>query len=451
MKDIAPTETHGAPAPGGMRGCFLQSWNRGIFFKAQKTCVLRPNVGRRPASGGGQNGINPGRGCGFPAKKRLVRAARWRFFSVLLAAIGIWGIEGRSIAVDSTAPSSELAHETFESLPNVSLINENGAPVRFFTDLVQGKTVVINFLFTGCSTVCPVTSANFAALEKSLPPGDDTRLISISVDPGEDTPERLKRWKEQFHGGGHWTLLTGSKREVDLLLKALRAFVPDKVNHTSLVLVGNGREWKRLSGLGSVESIARVIAEIRDAAMPKIADRSPSLSSPAQRYFPDLPLLDQNGKQVRFYSDLLKGKTVVINTFFRSCGGTCPLTMTTLSKVQDRFQDRIGKDLWILCISVDPGSDTPETLKAYAANLKAGDGWLFLTGDKTNVEAVLKKLGQYVDDREKHSNILIVGNEPTGLWKKVFGLAPPNEAVDLIGTVLNDSSSAPQQTASPKL
>ncbi|HEY3025245.1 MAG TPA: SCO family protein [Pyrinomonadaceae bacterium] len=160
--------------------------------------------------------------------------------------------------------------------------------------------------------------------------------------------------------------------------------------------------------------------------------------SPAQKYFTDVVLINQNGEKMRFYSDLLQGKTVVINSFFATCQGSCLPMNRNLEKVQEALGDHVGKDVNIISISVDPTVDTPASLKEYAKKLHAKAGWYFLTGDKRNVDFALKKLGQFVDDKQQHLNIIIVGNERTGLWKKAFGLAQSNELVKVVESVLND-------------
>jgi protein SCO1/2 len=162
--------------------------------------------------------------------------------------------------------------------------------------------------------------------------------------------------------------------------------------------------------------------------------------SAAQKYFSDIQLVNQDGEKMRFYSDLLQGKTVVINSFFATCQGSCLPLMRNLQKVQEALADRLGKDARIISISVDPTVDTPAALKAYAKKLGAKDGWYFVTGDKASVEFALKKLGQFVESKESHLNIFIVGNERTGLWKKAFGLAKSEEIVKVVESVVNDQA-----------
>jgi protein SCO1/2 len=158
----------------------------------------------------------------------------------------------------------------------------------------------------------------------------------------------------------------------------------------------------------------------------------------AQKYFTDVSLVNQDGEAMRLYSDLLKGKVVVIDFFFATCQGTCLPMNRNLQKVQDSLGDRLGKVVYLISISVDPAVDTPARLKEYAKKLNARPGWYFLTGEKANVDFALHKLGQYVENKQDHTNIFIIGNERTGLWKKAFGLAKPDELIKVVDSVIDD-------------
>lgn len=160
--------------------------------------------------------------------------------------------------------------------------------------------------------------------------------------------------------------------------------------------------------------------------------------SPAHKYFTDVVLVNQNGEKMRLYSDLLQGKAVIINSFFGTCQGVCPPMNQRLEKVQEALGDRMGKEVRIISISVDPMIDTPASLKEYAQKFHAKPGWYFLTGDKQNVDYALHKLGLLVADKQDHLNTIIIGNERTGLWKKAFGLAAADELVKVVQSVLND-------------
>lgn len=170
---------------------------------------------------------------------------------------------------------------------------------------------------------------------------------------------------------------------------------------------------------------------------PEAAASAPA-RSPAEKYFSDVELINQDGQKVRFYSDVLKDKVVVINTFFITCTSVCPPLNRNMEKVQEALGDRLGKDAFLVSISVDPAADTPTRLKEYSRRFHARPGWIFLTGKKENVDWALYKLGQYVESKDDHSTIMIIGNEPKGLWKKAFGLAKPDELIKIVEDVIND-------------
>lgn len=171
---------------------------------------------------------------------------------------------------------------------------------------------------------------------------------------------------------------------------------------------------------------------------PASLEKPKETASPAMKYFSDVELINQDGQKMRFYTDVLKDKVVVINTFFSTCVSVCPPMNRNLEKVQEALGDRLGKDVFIVSLSVDPEIDTPPKLKDYSRRFHARAGWIFLTGKKENVDWALYKLGQYVQSRDDHSTIMIIGNEPKGLWKKAFGLAKPDELIKIVEDVIND-------------
>ena len=165
-------------------------------------------------------------------------------------------------AEESTA--SETAQD-FE-VPDASLLNQDGHEVSF-RDLVGGKVVAMNFVFTTCTTVCPPMGANFGKLQRLLGDraGQDVDLISISIDPTVDTPRRLKAWSQKFGTEQGWTLLTGEKPTVDRLLKDLGVFVADKQYHSPITLLGNESTgvWQRTNGLTPADELLRQLDELR--------------------------------------------------------------------------------------------------------------------------------------------------------------------------------------------
>jgi cytochrome oxidase Cu insertion factor (SCO1/SenC/PrrC family) len=344
--------------------------------------------------------------------------------------------EKETAETDSPEPTAASAETAKMNIPDIELLDQNGRKIHFYTDLVKGHTVAINFIFTTCTTICPPLGATFSRVQKELGDrmGQDVRLISITVDPATDTPERLKAWGAKFHAGDGWTFVTGDKPQVDELLRALGASSARREDHTPTVLIGNDTTgtWTRTYGLAQVSQLVQIINTTSPA---KVAVDD---ASPAHKYFTDVELVDQDGKKMRLYTDVLKGKTVVINAFFTTCTSVCPPMNRNMEQIQQALGERVGKDVFLVSISVDPEVDTPPKLKEYAKKFHAGPGWMFLTGKKENVEQALYKLGQHVEAKDDHTTIMIIGNETTGLWKKALGIASPTELVQIVESVVND-------------
>jgi len=155
-------------------------------------------------------------------------------------------------------------------------------------------------------------------------------------------------------------------------------------------------------------------------------------------YFPNVPLITQNGRIVRFYDDLLKGKAVAINLIYTRCSASCPLETAKLVQVQRLLGNRVGKDVFFYSISIDPKHDTPEVLNAYAERFHVGPGWLFLTGTEEDIRLVTKKLGlSALTDawsRDGHQPTLMVGNEATGEWMRNSAIENPK----FLATMMSD-------------
>lgn len=160
-----------------------------------------------------------------------------------------------------------LAAQTTPVIPDVALQDQDGRSVRVYTDVLKGRIVVMNFIFTSCTTICSPMGANFGALQARLGPGTDVALVSVSLDPLTDTPSRLKLWSERFGARPGWTLLTGPKDEIDRLLVALRVFSPDRFAHSPIVLIGNEAtgQWTRANGLLPPSKLVTLIADLRAA------------------------------------------------------------------------------------------------------------------------------------------------------------------------------------------
>jgi protein SCO1 len=169
-------------------------------------------------------------------------------------------------------------------------------------------------------------------------------------------------------------------------------------------------------------------------------------------YFSNVVLTTQDGVQVRFYDDLIKGKIVGINLIYTTCQYACPLETARLAQVQRLLGDRMGRDVFFYSITIDPEHDTPQVLKKYAENYRAGPGWLFLTGKAADIESISRKLGLYSEpdpaDPDGHTPSLVVGNERTGQWMRNSALDNPKFLARTIGEWLNSWQTARKELKS---
>jgi protein SCO1 len=174
------------------------------------------------------------------------------------------------------------------------------------------------------------------------------------------------------------------------------------------------------------------VRRIRSRLLPAIAMLAALLTGPARAadenrwgagYFPNVPVVDQNGKTLNFYDDVIKNKIVVVSFIYTTCPDICPLTTARLSQVEDQFHDRMGRDLFFVSVSVDPEHDTPEKLKQFSQAFDTGPGWTFLTGKPEDVRNIMAKLGDKSTVLNDHRNEIVLGNDATGEWARntVFG------------------------------
>jgi len=159
---------------------------------------------------------------------------------------------------------------------------------------------------------------------------------------------------------------------------------------------------------------------------------------------PNIVLTTHDNKTVRFYDDLVRGKVVLVNFMFTSCKRFCPATTPNLVRVQAALGDRVGRDIFLYSITLDPLTDTPEVLKDYAKKAGAGPGWTFLTGKAEDIGKLRRKLGVYnrdpiIDaDKTRHGGLVVYGNDAIGRWATIPGL---NKSEVIVRAVLRVAES----------
>lgn len=166
-----------------------------------------------------------------------------------------------------------------------------------------------------------------------------------------------------------------------------------------------------------------------------MAGSTPTVSGPAAKRIPDVPLVTHEGRQVKFYSDLVRGKLILINFMYATCTNSCPTYTANLARVQRLFGNRMGRDVFMYSISLDPEHDTPDVLSNYMKNYGVQPGWTFLTGAKPDIELLRRKLGlrdldPIVDaDKTQHIGVVLYGNERFDRWAACPALSEPTEIV----------------------
>jgi protein SCO1/2 len=197
-------------------------------------------------------------------------------------------------------------------------------------------------------------------------------------------------------------------------------------------------------GAAGLSSTAGQEATPKDKQRYNFIDVSPR-EQIQRRHLPNLPLITQDNKSVRFYDDLVKDKRVVIQFMFARCKDICPVITHHLVEVQQKLNGRVGRDIFFYSITLSPEEDKPRNLKAFAKRHGVGPGWTFLTGKPEDIMQLRTALGfTYKDpkedaDRNNHTGMILVGTEPLTRWAHCQGGADP----DWIATVIRTEADAP--------
>jgi len=174
-----------------------------------------------------------------------------------------------------------------------------------------------------------------------------------------------------------------------------------------------------------------------DAAAPPAQAPTAGTRDP-RAYFTDADLLTQDGRKIKFYSDMLHDRVVVANVMYANCKDACPLITKQMVDVKDELGELFGKKVYFVSITSDPVRDTPRAMKRYAQEQHADvAGWTFLTGSKNNVDGVLQRLGALSENFEEHATLLYILDVDNKRMRKMLPNLPPKaiaEAARLIAT-----------------
>jgi len=191
------------------------------------------------------------------------------------------------------------------------------------------------------------------------------------------------------------------------------------------------------AGVGLAEEKPTTVPKPAPVPMPKPM----TADGPSAARIPDVTLTTHEGTEVRFYQDLVKGKVVLINFMYATCTNSCPTFTANLVRVQRLFGDRVGRDVFMYSISLDPEHDSPQVLRDYVKNYGVQQGWTFLTGSLADITTLRRRLGlrdldPVVDaDKAQHIGVVLYGNERLDRWAACPALAEPREIVKNVGWV----------------
>lgn len=202
-----------------------------------------------------------------------------------------------------------------------------------------------------------------------------------------------------------------------------------------------------LSSVGAAPADAQTGHEHHQHQAAAPAPEQPKVEAVDHLDIPDVPVLDQDGKALRFYSDLVKDRVVAVNFVFTTCTTICPPMGANFAKLRKLLGDRAGRDVHLISVSVDPATDSPERLKAWAQKFGAGPGWTLVTGDRTEITRLLKSLGVYTASIADHSPLVLLGNDGRHQWTRAYGLASPAKLAELIDGMATPAKDAKDMNA----
>ena len=211
-----------------------------------------------------------------------------------------------------------------------------------------------------------------------------------------------------------------------------------------VVLVGDGAgAWTRLNGCPSQAAIVSQVDAYAGHARP-------AATAKARAWFTDTVLYDEQGRAVRFYSDVLQGNVVLVDFIFTRCTDACPLITRRMNGVRRELGDRFGREVRFISISVDPEFDTPQELRRFAEKQEAAfSGWTWLTGKKEDVDRVLQRLGSATASPGDHATGFLAANVRTGHWARVRPDATAAVVAQQVRDLVDEDRRTPDGTIRP--
>lgn len=311
----------------------------------------------------------------------------------------------------------EFAGVSWKRLPQMkpfSLTERDGTQLDSAS--LNGKPYVVSFFFAQCPTICRDLNRQIQRLNHEFA-GTDLTFLSLSVDPENDTPERLVDYANEFDADPkQWLFLTGQMYKIREVGEKQFRVIVDGVNHTGdLFLIDrwgryrdrftwdDPREMKRFS-----QVVKNVLSETEPPLDAVLSTRNVYASLPHDKpelvpWLHDFQLIDQNDQL--FWSRDLTGRVWVASMFFSRCPGICPRQNKFLADLQAEIS---GRNADLVSITTDPQNDDPAALRQYSKSIGAGSAWQFLTGDLTYIRRIGSEFLGIAGEGEHHSTMLVV-------------------------------------------
>ena len=349
----------------------------------------------------------------------------------------------RAIAVALIAVFASLANAAADRpLPAVKVADQRGQVFTYPT-LVRGKTSVVAFLFTGCSSTCPIIGRRLAQVMDHLAAraGRDIEFIGLSVDPLGDSLAARARFSDAMGLRQGWHFINGPPESIEQLRNVLGGGGPLS-DHVNYLLVTNHRTGvvSRIDATRTDSAtIAARVAAVADTADARATSTQTSTrAAGTARYFSAGTLLTSDNRSVDFYRDVLGGRIVLIDTLFSRCADACPLITRKLAQVKQLLGSQADRVRFV-SVSNDPRYDTPARLAKFGKLYGVGGDWVLLTGAPADVQTILAKLNLAGAGGADHSTALIIGNDVSGSWRRVSPAVSAEELVRLLRAVIAET------------
>lgn len=165
----------------------------------------------------------------------------------------------------AASPNGYVRSQATYALPDVQLVDAEGARVPLAGALAAAEPVILNFIFTTCGAICPVMSATFSEVQAALADRDGVRMVSISIDPEQDTPAALKAYADKYGAGSQWQMLTGTLADSIAVQRAFGVYRGDKMNHApaTFLRAAPDQPWVKLDGFASADDIVRELRSLQ--------------------------------------------------------------------------------------------------------------------------------------------------------------------------------------------